>query len=137
MTEAKRLLTEAWLKKANSDLKTAIWIKQSPETHYDTGIYHCQQCAEKAIKGFLVYHDTEFRKTHDIASLMLLAIPLESEFANWVNIGDALTRYATEFRYPDDLMIQLPTEQEFADAITDAESIYNFVLSKLPNETHP
>ena len=32
-------------------------------------LYHCQQAAEKALKGFLAFHDHPFRRTHDLREL--------------------------------------------------------------------
>jgi HEPN domain-containing protein len=32
----------------------------------DTSIYHCQQSAEKAVKGYLVFCDQEFERVHDL-----------------------------------------------------------------------
>lgn len=31
--------------------------------------FHAQQCAEKAMKAFLVYHERPFRKTHNLTEL--------------------------------------------------------------------
>ncbi len=47
-------LSRAWLLKAHSDLHTAQQIGSLPDGHLDAGIYHCQQAAEKSLKGFLV-----------------------------------------------------------------------------------
>lgn len=37
--------------------------------------YHCQQAAEKLIKGLLVLADVPFTKTHDLERLGILASP--------------------------------------------------------------
>jgi HEPN domain-containing protein len=50
-------LSRAWLLKAYSDLHTAGQIRGLPAGHLDAAIYHCQQAAEKTLKGFLVYHE--------------------------------------------------------------------------------
>ena len=31
-------------------------------------MYHCQQAAEKAIKGYLTYHEVEFERTHNLVA---------------------------------------------------------------------
>ena len=51
MDDAKRELVRAWLIKARNDLDTARQISAIPEGHLDSAIYHCQQAAEKAVKG--------------------------------------------------------------------------------------
>ena len=52
MDDAKRDLVRAWLTKARHDLDTARQLSALPGGHLDTAIYHCQQAAEKVVKGF-------------------------------------------------------------------------------------
>ena len=44
-----------WLRKAASDLDSAKGLAAMPKPRRDTAIYHCQQAAEKAIKGLSVF----------------------------------------------------------------------------------
>jgi HEPN domain-containing protein len=60
MDEAKRELVQNWLTKAQRDLAAARKFSTEPDPYLDTAIYHCQQAAEKAVKGFLVFHDQDF-----------------------------------------------------------------------------
>jgi HEPN domain-containing protein len=60
MDEAKRELVQSWLTKAQHDLAAARKLSDEPDSYLDTAIYHCQQAAEKVIKGFLVFHDREW-----------------------------------------------------------------------------
>ena len=43
---------ESWLIKAYHDLISAKKLAQDEEPVLDTAIYHTQQCAEKALKGY-------------------------------------------------------------------------------------
>ena len=45
---------EDWLLKAERDLDTAKVLLEN--AFHDTAIYHTQQCAEKALKGYCVYY---------------------------------------------------------------------------------
>jgi hypothetical protein len=47
-------LARAWLLKSYSDLDTARQIGGLPGGDLDAGICHCQQAAEKSLKGFLI-----------------------------------------------------------------------------------
>ena len=49
----------------------------------------------------------------------------------------ALTPYAWEFRYPDDLAETEPTREEFNEALKQAQEIYDFVASLLPKAAQP
>ncbi|MEK7329019.1 MAG: HEPN domain-containing protein, partial [Chloroflexota bacterium] len=64
MEEAKQQLVQNWLIKAQHDLATARKLSDGPDPYLDTAIYHCQQAAEKAVKGFLVFRDQRFEKVH-------------------------------------------------------------------------
>ena len=46
----------------------------------DTAIYHCQQAAEKVIKGWLQSQDDPFPKTHDVEVLAAQAAKLHGDF---------------------------------------------------------
>jgi len=82
MDDAKRELVRAWLIKAQNDLDTARQISALPDGHLDTAIYHCQQAAEKAVKGFLAFYDHELERTHDLRRLVQLAAADDSGFTD-------------------------------------------------------
>jgi HEPN domain-containing protein len=130
-------LLHSWLAKAGSDLRTARLLCSAEDAPLDTAIYHCQQCAEKAVKAFLVHCGTTPRKTHDVRSLTLEAATHESRFNELIEMAAALTPYAWEFRYPDDLGETYPTRKEFDEALHHAQAIYDFVLNLLPKEATP
>ncbi len=79
MDEAKRQLVQTWLFKADHDLRSAQRLADGDDPLLDTAIYHCQQSAEKAVKGFLVYQDVRVRKTHDIVELSAEAVKIDAE----------------------------------------------------------
>jgi prepilin-type processing-associated H-X9-DG protein len=49
-----------------------------------------------------------------------------------MDMAAALTPYAWEFRYLDDLSETYPTREEFDEALQHAQAIYDFVLQVLP-----
>lgn len=135
MIEAKRELVQIWLTKGQNDLAVARKLSSGLDPYLGAAIFFCQQAAEKAVKGFLVFHDQRFGKTHDIEALIALATPFESSFANWCETGARLTPYVFKFRYPGETM--QPEPEEFQQALADAEGLYSFVLSVLPAEAYP
>jgi len=70
------------------------------EPYLDTAIYHCQQLTEKVVKGWLVYHDISFSKTHDLRLLVALAAETEPAFNKRLNVAERITPYATAFVTP-------------------------------------
>jgi len=137
MDDTKRQWVRSWLVKAHSDLRSARALVALPEPATDTAIYHCQQVAEKALKGFLAFHDQPLERTHDLERLLELATALEPALAPLETQADILNPYATAFRYPDTLGVQLPSVAEVNTAIEHAQAIYDSVLKQLPLETKP
>ena len=128
--DAKQSLVRNWLHKARRDLLSAKRLARGPDPYLDTAIYHCQQCVEKAIKGWLVYHDQSFEKTHDLRLLVTLASEVESQFTQWFDVAEQVTPYATAYRYPGEILE--PTEDEYQQAFKAASRFYDFVCSVLP-----
>ena len=54
----------AWLVKARRDLETARQLLEHPDPLLDSVVYHCHQAAEKALKGYLFWHDIPFLELH-------------------------------------------------------------------------
>ncbi len=125
-------LVSNWLIKARHDLLAAKKLSSEQEIYGDIAIYHCQQSAEKAIKGFLILHNQIFPRTHDIRLLIQLAIKINPIFEAYQETSEVLTPYATEFRYPSDVME--PTSEELENALNKADELFNFVISLLPDE---
>ena len=84
------------------------------------------------MKAFLVFKGITPGKTHDIRRLVLEASAFEPRFEQLVAPAAALTPYAWEFRYPDDLSETYPTRQEMVEALQQAQAIYDFVGDLLP-----
>lgn len=135
MNEAKRQLIQSWLIKAQHDLASAHVLAANDSPLLDTAIYHCQQAAEKAVKGFLVFCDQEFERVHDVEALIKAAMPYQARFSAWADVGRLLTPYARMFRYPG--IVVEPSREQFCQALSSAEGIYTFVLTLLPEEVYP
>jgi HEPN domain-containing protein len=132
MTDAKQQLVQSWLTKAQHDLASARVLATSAPPLLDTAIYHCQQAAEKAVKGYLVYRDQEFERIHDIEELIRLAMSSGEAFVDWIDVGIELTPYARIYRYPG--YATEPSREQFERALTAADGLCKFVVSLLPPE---
>ena len=59
-----------WIKKAENDLLNIENNLVAERVPWDTVCFHAQQAAEKALKGFLVFHGQMPPKTHDLVGLL-------------------------------------------------------------------
>jgi HEPN domain-containing protein len=135
MDEATSELTRTWLVKARAGLGSARKLASGPDAYHDAAIYHCQQAAEKAIKGFLTFYGQRFEKVHSLPILVAQAMKIRPELSDLLDASERLTPYATLFRYPGDILE--PDPIELSQAMTDAEQFYTFILEALPQEVHP
>ncbi len=124
-----------WLIKAKHDLLTARKLSTGKECYLDTAIYHCQQTAEKAVKGYLALNNIRPEKTHDIQVLIAKAQEINNKFSTCFDAAELLTPYATEYRYPGEFME--PERSDFDEALNAAEMLYNMVISIIPDEVKP
>src|SRR3990172_12595848 len=92
--------TRLWFVKAGQDLGAAEHeFKAEPPFLADI-VFHAQQAAEKSFKGFLTWHSTPFRKTHNLEEIGEQCLRLDPTLKAVVDRGVPLTKYAWEFRYP-------------------------------------
>ncbi|MBU0600632.1 HEPN domain-containing protein [bacterium] len=124
-------LANYWFKKADNDLKNARIVIEVEDAPIDTVCFHCQQSAEKYLKGFLIYHNIKFEKQHDLDYLIDLCCQIDSSFDSLRDIAENLTPYAVEIRYPTNPFYEYSVE-EGREAIKIAEDIMVFVRKKLP-----
>jgi len=92
--------TKAWLIKSANDLRAAeALIHSSPPLLGET-VFHCQQAAEKSLKGFLTWHQRPFRKTHNLEETGEQCLAIDPTLTEIVDLAAPLTEYAWRFRYP-------------------------------------
>ncbi|MCI0691565.1 HEPN domain-containing protein [candidate division KSB1 bacterium] len=137
MNDPKKELVRSWLTKAQHDLGSAQLLASSANPYLDTAIYHCQQAAEKAFKAFLVHHDVDFEKKHNLSILVDLCKQIEPGFQAFQDAATILTPYATAYRYPGEFFGPEPDTQQVQDALQLAKQIFDFVVDHLPEDTRP
>jgi len=119
----------AWLKKAVSDLKSARKLLAGDDPLMDTAIYHTQQCAEKALKAYLSFHQQPIQRSHDLELLVEVCMQIDKDFEGLYRYSEQLAPYATAFRYPD--ICLEPDYDDVFSAIEMAEKILDFVEKKI------
>ncbi|HEV8725901.1 MAG TPA: HEPN domain-containing protein [Candidatus Binatia bacterium] len=92
---------QQWLNRARKDLAAGEVLLKGAFEDYENVGFHAQQASEKFIKAFLVRHQIEFSKTHNIALLRQFVASVDPDLANRLMVADALTPYGVEFRYTE------------------------------------
>ena len=61
--------TRAWLEQAVKDLRRVEILLAVTPPDVEGALFHSQQAAEKALKGFLTWHDIAFRQVHELGEI--------------------------------------------------------------------
>jgi HEPN domain-containing protein len=94
--------------------------------------YHCQQCAEKAMKSYLHCKEVDPPKSHDLNLLCALCTEQDPSFSTIAPLCTKLTVYGSASRYPSERELD---ETIATTNITRARQIYGFCESKITAET--
>ena len=127
-----RELVHEWFRFANMDLDLA---KHTLETMHPSPFeiicYHCQQAAEKFIKGLIISFDIEVEKTHDLSKLLNTLVPLTDVPETFMESAERLTMFSVRVRYPNELPID---ETQTKLAIAQAEKIKKWAESLIKKQ---
>ena len=118
-----------WIDRAGEDLEAARLLMASEDT-LNAASFHCQQCIEKALKGYLLYKTRNHVDGHNLTWLCRQAVKWDNRFAEWLDESAALNRYYIETRYPADIPLRL-SEDKVAGVYTMADKMYRFILSEI------
>ena len=117
----KELVAE-WFRYANMDLNLA---KHAFKTMHPIPLeiicYHCQQAAEKYLKGVIIYFEEEPEKTHDLSRLLNVLRKFVDIPNDFRETALQLTQFAAKARYPQ-LILELD-EDITKRAIAQAEQV--------------
>lgn len=127
--------TRERLRKAKEDFQAARRLLKPPQPLSNAAAFHCQQAAEKALKGFLAWHDVPFRKTHDLGQIGGACVGIDATLKEIVDRTAPLTEYAWKFRYPGEPVAASRKEVESAFGL--ATDLYKAVLARLPADAKP
>ena len=120
---------QQWLQKGADDFRSAEYLATMTHPTPDEIIcFHCQQSAEKYLKGFLFFHNIEPPKIHDLTILLEMCEEKNSNFSVLSLKTDKLTEFAVFPRYPNELGI---TTEDMKTAIQYAKDVQEFVLKAI------
>lgn len=110
-----------WFKKAASDLRSAEALLALDPPELATGLFHCQQAAEKYLKGLLAHSGEDPPRTHDLVALLDLLVHIRSRIESLYEPAEVLAPYAVQIRYP--FVSDPPTNEEAEAALRAARTI--------------
>jgi HEPN domain-containing protein len=121
-------LTREWIRKAENDYRSALVLLQKiQEPIVDTACFHCQQSAEKYLKGFLTEHQVAFPRRHPLIPLLELCLQIDQSFHTLLTDLRSLEGYAVAVRYPGATV----TLEMAEDALETASGVRAFIRHKL------
>ena len=134
MTETRdpsQALARRWFQKAENDLLSVQNNLKAEQYASDTVCFHCQQAAEKYLKGFLAWHQMPFAKTHDLLDLLRRLMQVSNMDAQMLSDNLLLLdRYSVSIRYPQEYEEE-PNEEEVREAVEAAYAVRAWVCSRL------
>jgi HEPN domain-containing protein len=117
-----------WVYKAEEDYRAALTlVRKRKDPVPDNVCFSAQQCVEKYLKTYLVYHRRKFPKTHDLVELLKIALlvdPLLEVIR--ANLRELLP-YAVAFRYPG----EEATREDSQRAVLAMKSVRDVIRQRL------
>jgi HEPN domain-containing protein len=98
-----------WFRFGDMDLDAAEPLQSHRPQHLEIICFHCQQSAEKYLKGYLIFSGLEQPpRIHDLRKLRQLCLEYDEQFDLIADACEALTIYGVQPRYPDEIYIDEP-----------------------------
>lgn len=122
------VLVAEWVRKAEGDFVAAehlLRLRKNPQPAMVC--YHCQQCAEKYLKAYLLRHNVPFERTHALEDLNKECEKVDGSFqfiSDWLKF---LSPYANETRYPGREF----SVKEAREAVATMKQVRKFVRARL------
>lgn len=118
-----------WVEKAEDDLLAAGILITDPEL-YAPCAFHCQQCAEKILKAYMLFSKERLIDGHNLSFLCRQAQSVDQSFEQWLDECVILNHYYIESRYPSDLVPDM-TKEQVENALRMATEIFNYVCDQM------
>ena len=123
-------IVREWFAKADEDFEFARVNFVEGKSFFPQICFHFQQAAEKYLKSYIIAHELEFLKIHDLPLLLKMCLSRDPSFEQLREDCEYLTTFYVDTRYP----VHWPTQfshQETQKAFKATERIRSFVKNKL------
>lgn len=123
-------IAKEWFEFAKRDLESALFLLNMYPLPLEIICYHCQQSAEKYLKGYIILKGGKSVKTHDLMMLNNMCCKHDKGFEDIEDDCVELVSYGVQVRYPYEMMIE---ERDMKEAIESAKKIKDFIERKVNN----
>lgn len=132
--EIRRREAARWLAIAEEDLRVSRGCLKLEIPAPGSAAYHCQQAAEKVVKGLLVIAGAAFSRTHDMDELVDLALADYPDQKSALEAVRRLTLWGIAYRYPgpEDVPEPVPTDSEIETTLTNVEALAGHLHRAVP-----
>jgi HEPN domain-containing protein len=123
-------LVQEWLEKAAEDFAFARVNLKEGKPFYAQICFHFHQAAEKYLKAYIVAHDLDFRKLHDLPLLLKICAAHDPAADRLREACEYLSAFYVETRYP----VHWPTHfsrEEAQRTLEAAELIKSWVETRV------
>jgi len=120
---------QEWQRMAYMDINSAEYLLNMHPVPIEIICYHCQQAAEKYLKGYLVLCGMTPPRIHDLDELCKLCSGYSDTFKDIADQCSDLTAYGVQPRYPMELMLE---KQDMHQALVSAKAIQDFIIALAP-----
>ena len=118
-----------WMGHAGEDLKAAS-VLLGPDDLLNAAAFHCQQCIEKALKGYLLFTTHNPVDGHNLTWLCRQAVKRDTHFQEWLDESAALNHFYIETRDPSDIPLEL-TKASVITLYQMAKNMYVFICGEI------
>jgi len=122
-------IIEEWLKRAGEDFEFASSNLKDRNQFFGQICFHFHQAAEMYLKAFIIAHDLEFEKIHDLLKLLKTSQKKDPALSCLREACEFLNPFYIETRYP----VHWPTHytKEEAQKAKDAAQIISETIKDL------
>lgn len=119
---------DEWIEQAEADYKGAVALRRRRRDPLPGLVcFHCQQCAEKYLKAFLVAQGVAPPRTHDLLYLLSEASAHDARLGVFAPECALLNPYAVAARYPG----LITSTADAADALRAARRLRSALRRRL------
>ena len=122
-----------WIKKGDEDFEFAAQNLKGGKPFYAQICFHFHEAAEKYLKAFIVAHELEFRRIHDLPVLLGICSAKDATLEELRDACEYLNAFYVETRYP----VHWPTKfsrKETRKSLKAADQIRAVIRKKIASQ---